>query len=88
MSKSAWMAISGAAGFGFFLIANLSDFFVGLSLTAGLIQVVLNVFVFFTWLRGYRDSAGLRKFVAFFGVVIPPVLASITLYRVIIPGLL
>ena len=80
-----WMAISGATGLAFFLIANFTDFFVGLNVVSGLIQIVLNIFVFVTWLRGYRASHGRERFVAFAGVVAPPILAGITLYRVIIP---
>lgn len=80
-----WMAISAASGLAFFLIANFTDFFVGLNVLSGLIQLVLNVFVFVAWLRGYRASHGRERFVVFFGIVAPPILAAITLYRVIIP---
>lgn len=80
-----WMAISAATGLAFFLIANFTDFFVGLNIVSGLIQIVLNIFVFVTWLRGYRTSHGRERLVAFFGVIAPPVLAGITLYSVIIP---
>jgi hypothetical protein len=52
---------------------------------SGLIQIVLNIFVFMTWLRGYRASHGSERFLAFFGVIAPPILAGITFYRVIIP---
>ena len=81
------MAISAATGLVFFLVANFTDFLVGLNIVSGLIQIVLNVFVFATWLRGYRASHGRERFVAFAGVVAPPILAGITLYRVIIPFL-
>lgn len=80
-----WMAISAVTGLAFFLIANFTDFFVGLNIVSGLIQIVLNIFVFVTWLRGYRASHGRERLVAFFGVIAPPILAGITLYRVIIP---
>ena len=80
-----WMAISATTGLAFFFIANFTDFFVGLSVVSGLIQIVLNIFVFMTWLRGYRASHGRERFLAFFGVIAPPILAGITLYRVIIP---
>ena len=80
-----WMAISGVTGLAFFLVANFTDLFVGLNVVSGLIQIVLNTFVFVTWLRGYRASRGRERFVAFFGVAAPPVLAAITLYRVILP---
>lgn len=80
-----WMAISAVTGLAFFLIANLTDFFVGLNVVFGLLQIVINIFVFVTWLRGYRSSHGRERFLAFFGVIAPPILAGITLYRVIIP---
>ncbi|MEW6682553.1 MAG: hypothetical protein AB1451_06470 [Nitrospirota bacterium] len=80
-----WMAISAATGLAFFLIANLTDFFVGLNVVSGLIQIAINIFVFVTWLRGYRASRGRERFLAFFGVIAPTILAGITLWRVIIP---
>ena len=82
-----WMAISAVTGLIFFLIANFTGFFAGLNIVSGLIQIAINVFVFITWLRGYRASHGRERFVAFAGVVAPPILAGITLYRVIIPFL-
>ena len=80
-----WMAISAATGLVFFLVANFTDFLVGLNIVSGLIQIALNVFVFVTWLHGYRVAKGRERVVAFFGVIAPPILAGITLYRVIIP---
>ncbi len=84
-SNRRWMAISAVTGLAFFLIANFTDFFVGLNVASGLVQIVINIFVFVTWLRGYRASHGRERFLAFFGVIAPPILAGITLYRVIIP---
>ena len=80
-----WMAISAVTGLVFFFIANFSGFFAGLNIVSGLIQIAINIFVFVTWLRGYRASHGRERIIAFFGVVAPPILAGITLYRVIIP---
>ena len=79
------MAISAATGLVFFLVANFTDFLVGLNIVSGLIQIALNVFVFVTWLHGYRVARGRERIVAFFGVIAPPILAGITLYRVIAP---
>jgi hypothetical protein len=79
------MAISAATGLIFFLVANFTDFLVGLNIVSGLIQIALNVFVFVTWLHGYRVARGRERLVAFFGVIAPPILAGITLYRVIVP---
>ncbi len=80
-----WMAISATTGLVFFLVANFTDFLVGLIIISGLIQIALNVFVFATWLHGYHVAYGRERLVAFFGVIAPPILAGITLYRVIIP---
>ena len=85
-SQTLWMLASGLLGFSFFLIANLTDAFAGLNVGAGFIQLVLNAFVFVTWLRGYRTSSGFRKFVAFWGIVVPIVMATITILRVILPA--
>ena len=79
------MAISAATGFAFFLVANFTNFFVGLNVLSGLVQIPINVFVFVTWLRGFRASQGRARLLAFSGVIAPPILAAITLYRVIIP---
>ncbi|MBZ0217055.1 MAG: hypothetical protein K8F25_10915 [Fimbriimonadaceae bacterium] len=80
-----WMAISAVTGLTFFLIANFTDFFIGLNVVSGLVQISINTFVFLTWLKGFRASHGRARLVAFFGVAAPPVLVGITLYRVIIP---
>jgi hypothetical protein len=79
------MAISAVTGLVFFLVANFTDLFVGLNVVSGLIQIAINIFVFVTWLRGYRTSQGRAQIVAFFGVIAPPILAATTLYRVVTP---
>ncbi len=84
-SHRRWMAISAATGLVFFLVANFTYFLTGLNVASGLIQIMLNVFVFVTWLHGYRVTHGRERVVAFFGVIAPPILAGITLYRVIAP---
>ncbi|MDP3773739.1 MAG: hypothetical protein Q8Q85_05670 [Gemmatimonadales bacterium] len=86
-SHRRWMAISAATGLAFFLVANFSRFLVGLNIVSGLIQIGLNVFVFVTWLHGFRVARGRERVVAFSGVIAPPILAGITLYRVIVPFL-
>lgn len=81
------MALSGFLGFSFFLIANFTNVFIELSVLSGVIQIVLNGFVFVTWLKGFRGGSGFKKFVAAWGVVLPVIMASITVFRVIIPVL-
>lgn len=80
-----WMAISAVTGLAFFLVANFTDLFAGLNVISGVMQIGINTFVFVTWLRGYRASYGRERLVAFFGVIAPPILAGITLYRIILP---
>jgi hypothetical protein len=79
------MAISGATGFTFFLIANFTTLFHGSAVIAGVLQLAVNTFVFVVWSRAFVQSCGLKKFIAFFGVIVPICMASITLWRVLIP---
>ena len=81
------MALSGSMGLLFFLIANFSDIFLGLNMIAGIIQISINVFVFIVWMYGFLHSKGFRRFVAFWGVIIPFIMTTITLVHVIIPYL-
>ncbi len=83
-----WMLGSGLAGIAFFLVANFTSVFAGAAVLAGFIQLAINIFVFITWLRGYRLSHGRARLVALVGVLTPPTLALITLYRIIFPFLL
>lgn len=71
-SHRRWMAISAATGLAFFLVANFSRFLVGLNIVSGLIQIGLNVFVFVTWLHGFRVARGRERVVAFSGVIARP----------------
>lgn len=80
-----WMTISGLAGLSFFLIANFTNLFVGLAVTAGILQIIVNVFVFVVWSKAFLQSIGLKKCVAFIGAVFPFFMASITIWRVLLP---
>jgi hypothetical protein len=82
------MAISALAGLAFFLFANYTHYLSELNFASGIIQIGINIFVFFTWLRGFLSSHGRDRFVAVFGVLAPPVLATITIYRIIGPYLI
>lgn len=79
------MTISGLCGFLFFLVANFTNFFSGLSIFAGCLQLSINVFVFIVWRKAFLQSQGFKKVIALFGVVVPIVMASTTLVRVFIP---
>ena len=85
--NSFWMAVSGATGILFFLIANFTDLFHNSSVIAGCLQLCVNAFVFAVWTKGFAKSRGLKRFVAFFGVVVPIIMASITILRVLIPAI-
>lgn len=83
-SNTRWMTLSGATGFLFFIIANFTDLFTGSSVLAGAIQICVNAFVFVIWTKAFAQSRGFKKFVAFFGVVVPIIMAAITLWRVFV----
>ncbi len=83
-----WMAMSGVIGFAFFLIANFTNIFQGLNILAGLLQLCINAFVFLAWGRAFLDRIGFGKVFASFGVVVPVIMAGITIYRVLFPYLL
>lgn len=80
-----WMVLSGSMGFAFFLIANFSTLFAGANQIAAVIQLAINIFVFVVYTKAFIHSTGLKKFIAFWGIVFPVVMASITIYRVLWP---
>jgi hypothetical protein len=82
------MTISGIAGLVFFLVANFTSLFAGASVLAGSLQLCVNAFVFIVWTRAFRRSGGFKKFIASFGVFMPILTASVTLWRVLIPAVL
>jgi hypothetical protein len=79
------MLISGITGFSFFLTANFTNLFTGSAMIAGCLQLAVNGFVFIVWSKAFMHSSGLKKFVAFWGTVVPVVMGSITLWRVFLP---
>jgi uncharacterized membrane protein len=82
------MVVSGLMGATFFILANIAHLFVGLNLLAGIIQICINAFVFLSWKRGYETHTGKAKTVALIGTIVPCIMASITLIRVILPEIL
>jgi hypothetical protein len=80
------MAASGLTGFTFFLIANFTDVFVGLDVAAGILQLFVNTFVLVVWAKAFRESVGLKRFIAFFGIVVPIGMAAVTTCRVLLPA--
>lgn len=81
------MVVSGACGFILFIIANFTNAFRGSRIVAGCLQLGINLFVFVTWGNAFLHSSGFKKFVAFWGIVVPVVMASITTWRVFVPRL-
>lgn len=86
--NSKWMVISGIVGLTFFLIANFTNIFTGSSVFAGCLQICVNIFVFIVWKKAFLQSSSFKKFIAFFGVIVPCVMAGITIWRVLIPAIL
>lgn len=83
-----WMMFSGVVGFSLFLIANFTDFFEGLDIAAGSLQLLANLFVFICYSRAYRVSVGFKQFVALIGSVVPIALAITTTVHVLLPYVL
>lgn len=83
-----WRVISGIAGLTFFIIANFTNIFAGLNVLAGFLQIMVNVFVFACWAKAYPRCRGFERFVTFIGVIVPPIMAGITIWRVLLPAVL
>jgi hypothetical protein len=82
-TNTIWMIVSGAMGFAFFFIANFSRWFKGANQIAAYIQLAINAFVFVSYSTAIDDSVGLKKLIAIAGSIIPIIMASITIYRVL-----
>ena len=76
------MMLTGLFSFLFFLISNFTNFFKGSSIVSGIIQVLLNVFVIVVCINALPHSRGIKKFFAYYGILIPLTLALITVVRV------
>lgn len=81
------MTTAGLISFLFFLTSNFTDLFVGSRVLAGCIQLCINAFVIIVCTNALPHSTGVKKFFAFYGIVIPITLAVVTMWRVIIPYL-
>lgn len=82
------MGTTGALGFAFFLIANCINYFEGANIAAGLIQLAINAAVFLAWGRNFLQTHGKEKLFSLGGVLVPPVMATITGWRVLLPALI
>ncbi len=82
------MTIAGLVSFLFFLISNFTDFFEGSRVLAGLLQLCINTFVIIVCKNALPSSKGIKRFFAFYGIVIPITLAVITIWRVLIPAII
>jgi len=83
-----WRIISVVMGISFFFVANCTNFFENLNILAGGLQIIVNVFVFACWMKAYPRCCGFEKLVTFVGLIIPPFMASITIWRVLLPAIL
>lgn len=79
------MTTAGLVSFLFFLISNFTNFFIGSRVLAGCIQLCINTFVIIVCKNALPHSKGVKKFFAFYGIVIPVILAIVTIWRVFIP---
>lgn len=86
-SHRMWMRISGFFGLLTFFIANftaLNNF----NIICGCVQIIVNIFVFVCWLKAYKNERRFIKFIAFWGVVIPPIMAIFTFINILLPAIL
>ncbi len=83
-----WMALSGLTGLLLFVIANFTSIFSGSSVLAGCLQLIANTFVFISWSRGFQEATGLQKFIALLGTIVPVIMGTITIVRVLLPPIL
>lgn len=70
------MLISALSGLVFFMIANFAHLFIKLNILSELIQIVINIFIFIIWLRGYRISKDWARYIVSLGIIAPPILAG------------
>lgn len=77
-----FMFVSGLLGLIFFIIANLD--LVGNDAYFAYAQLCINAFVFLSWGIGYlKATSSFEKFVAFWGVIVPILMAVITVINVL-----
>jgi hypothetical protein len=82
------VAISGLTGLCFFAIANYTDSLQSSNVLAGMLQLGVNSFVFIVWRKAFFRSYRWGKALAFVGMMVPVVLGSVTIIRVLIPALI
>lgn len=87
MKDEFWMVLSGAVGLGLFLIANLTTFMESMNVLAGMLQLGANGFVFWAWGRAFLRAKSFKKIVAGTGAIVPLIMATITIVRVLLPAL-
>lgn len=77
------MILSGVLGLAFFIFANFD--FIGNEVLFAYAQILINSFVFFSWGYGFiKAKSFFEKFVAFWGVIVPIVMALITIMNVLV----
>lgn len=79
--KDLWMKLSGAAGLSVFILIHMKVFG-SCTWAAAVTQLCVNAFVFTVGMKVFPSSTGRRRFLAFFWVFVPPIMAGITVYRV------
>lgn len=82
MSNAFWMAVSGATGFSCFVIIHFTKL-LKTPVYAAMLQLLANTFVFISWGRGFLEMEGFAKLFAFGGTVVPIIMATITVRKLI-----
>lgn len=80
-NKDMWLKISGIIGLTVFILIHI-DFFGDYTYTAAITQFCVNTLVFIVGVKVFPGSKGLRRFLSFFWLIVPPIMTSITIYRV------
>lgn len=77
-----WMWVSGATGFSCFVIIHFTKLLKN-HLYAAMLQWTSNLFVFVIWGSAFLERQGFAKVIAFGGVVVPVIMATITIRKVL-----
>lgn len=82
MNSNLWMFVSASLGVATFVIANFTKIFNNKVVAA--IQLASNTFVFTAWGVAFLQRDGFAKAFAFGGVIVPVIMACITVRRVLL----
>lgn len=81
-SHALWMIVSGATGFSCFVVIHFTKL-LKTPLYAAVLQLSANTFVFISWGSACLDAKGFAQLFAFGGTVVPIIMASITIRKLL-----